>query len=135
MAGDEGDEGADFRLAGRERTGAVLFVLLSPMSGEVAIQIEAFLVRLNVNRRAVVVFQSSFREQAIILAAGLGWITSDQKSGFVGMRLPGSIRIRYPHLQESAISVDILSLQAFQRLLVVGIGPRRRAEESRFIGK
>src|SRR5258706_8101835 len=96
MAGDEGDDSSDFRLAGRERTRAVLLMLLPPVGREIAVEIQALFVRLNMNRRAVVVLQRPFRQHAVILSAGLGGIAADQKPRLFGMRFPGTIRIRYP---------------------------------------
>src|SRR5262249_2210986 len=123
VLGDKIYDSPHFRLARRVGTGAVLVRFLPPVGGEIAVQIQTLFVWLDIDGHAIPILKRSFWELPIVSSARFSGISADQQSWLFGMGFPRSIRIGNPHLQESAVSVDILSLQPFQRIFVVRVWP------------
>ena len=128
MRGDELHRRAHLGLGGRKRPGAVLLVLLPPARGEVAIEVEPFLLRGELVRRAVVVLDAALGQQAVVAPAGLGRVAADHQPRIARGHLPRPVGIGHAHGEHAAVAVDVLAHQALDRLLVVRIGARAGAD-------
>ena len=51
------------------------------------------------------------------------------------MRLPKSVRVRNPHLQDATVAIDVLDRQALDRVLIVRVGAGARAHVLRLVGE
>src|SRR5689334_1735612 len=85
MTHDEVDDGTDLRLRGWIRPRTLLLEFLPPARRKVAVEIEAMPRALDLQRVAVVVVVATFRQHAVIRAAGLDRITADHQSRLLRM--------------------------------------------------
>ena len=132
---DEVDHRLDLGLAGRIVAGADLLVLLAPARREVAVQVEAFEVGIDLDRQAVVVPDQALGHQPVVLAAELAGLARDHKARILLALLPSAVRIGDAHEEDPAVAVDVLGGQALDRLLVEWITARRRADVARPVGE
>ena len=132
---DEVDHRLHLGLAGRVVAGADLLVLLAPARREVAVEVEALEVGVDLDRQAVVVLDQPLGHQAVVLAAELARLARDHQARVLLALLPRAVRIGDAHEEDAAVAVDVLGGEALDRLLVERIAPRRRADVARPVGE
>ena len=135
VAGDEVDHRAHLGLAGRVWTGAGLLELLPPHRREVAVQVQALEVGVDLDLQAVVIRQRAFGHHAPVVATELAGLARDHQPGVLRVALPATVRVGQAHVQHPAVAVDVLGGQALDRRLVVGVRPGRRADMARLVGQ
>src|SRR5215217_4096899 len=122
---------AYLRLGRRVRACAALLGLRRPLRREVAIEVETFERRWNLDRHAVVVLDAALRKQAVerTVVAAVNRIAADQQAARFGMSAPRAVRIFDAHVEHSPIAVDVLDAQAIV-LLLPRVRPYARADET-----
>ena len=123
-------------LGQRERAGAVLLAFGLPLDREVAVQVEAFERRRDLDLDAVVVADQPFPEQPVeraVLGPLVG-VARGQEARVVGMRLPGAVRVLDPHHQDPSVAVDVLLVEPVL-LVEARVRPDARADEVRLVGE
>jgi len=135
VAGDEVHHGAHFRLAGGVGACAKLLKLLPPTGGEVAVQVQAFGVGVDVYGEAVVLLDAAFRHQAEVLAAKLAGLARHHQAGIAGVFLVRAVRIRYAHEEHATVAVHVFDRQAFDRRFLERVAPRAGADVARLVGQ
>ena len=124
------------RLRQWERARAVLLAFWFPLDREVAVQVEAFERRRDLDLNAVVVSDQPLPEQPVegaVLGPLVG-VARGQEPRVVGMSLPGAVRVLDPHHQDPPVAVDVLFVEP-----VLLVEPRvrtdARADELRLVGE
>jgi hypothetical protein len=73
---------------------------------------------------------------AVVLAAEFAGLARHHQARLGGVLLVRAVRVGDAHAeQHAAVAVDVLHRQAVDRVLVVGVGPRGRADVARPVGQ
>ena len=129
VPGDEIHHAAHLGLRGRVGPGAQLFKLLAPLRRKIAVQVQALGIAVDLDHEAIVITHRALGQEAVIGATHLGWLARHHQAWLVWVALPVAVGVRNPHRQNAAVTIHIAGVQALHRLLVVGIGPGRRADD------
>ncbi len=132
---DEVDHRAHLGLRGRIGAGAQLLEFLPPSRGKVAVEVEPLLVAVDADLDAVVVAERSLGNDAPVGAAVFRRPARRHEARVIGMRLVAAIGIGDAHGEYASVAVDVFHVEAVDRLLVEGIGPRRGADVLRPVGE
>ena len=116
-------------LGGRERTGALLLGLGSPVGGPVPVQVEALQWRRDGNRDAVPVADRPLGQDAVEVAFDVVRESGDEQARVVRMRFPRAVPVGHAHEEHAAVSVDVLPLETVLGL-VAWIRAHARATEA-----
>ena len=128
VRGDEIDHRVYLRLRRRIRPSAALLRFLPPVLGEVAIEVETLLFRLDCDRHAIVILDGAFGQQSVVIAAELRGIAAHHQARLLGAGLPRAVGIGDTHREHPPVTVDILRHQTADGILIVGIRPRAGAD-------
>ncbi len=135
MRDDEVHHCAHLRLAGRVGASAELLVFLAPVAGEVAVQIQALAVLVDLDGQAVVMLDEAFGDQAVVLAAELARLTRHHQARVAAMLLVAAMRIGNSDCEDTTVSVHIFDGQAIDRLFIMRVRPRAGADVARPVGQ
>ena len=123
----------NFWFAGRKWTGPALVRL--PMHRKVAVQIQPFQRRRHFYQGAIIVANTPLRQQPVIVTTGqIIRLARDEQTRMIGMGLPGAVRVFEPHLQDTAVAINILHVQPIQ-LILAGIRPGAAADKLGVVGQ
>ena len=134
VIGNEFHHGANLGLAGGKWASANLFVFLAPERRKVAVQVQALDVSIGLDVDAIIVLQTSFRHDAVILAPKLARQTGCEQAWFIRVDFPAAVRVWDAHHQNAAITVHVFNGQAVNVRFVPRIGSSGRAYMARLVG-
>mmetsp|Transcript_15759 Transcript_15759/g.43575 ORF Transcript_15759/g.43575 Transcript_15759/m.43575 type:complete len:491 (-) Transcript_15759:12-1484(-) len=135
MLGDEVHHRAHLGFAGGVGPGAELLELLAPIGGEVAVQVQAFAVGVDLEGQPVMLLDKALGDQAVVLAAELAGLARHHQPRVGGVLLVAAMGVGHAHRQDAAVAVDVLDGQAVDRFLGVGVGACRAADMARPVGQ
>jgi len=127
MARHELDHRSNLRLGAGEIARAALLALGPPGAGEVAVKVEALEGRCDADQVAVIILDQAFGEDPVVGFAGFIGRTLDHQARVAVGNLPVACRIDDSHLQDAAVAVDVLRMQAVL-LVLERIGPGAGAD-------